>query len=64
MPHPVPIATDMPLYFLQAREDLSIAAQLQPSMAEECEREVRRLAARRVQAAQKQKREFRNFFDR
>ncbi|GAB4824129.1 hypothetical protein N2152v2_011175 [Parachlorella kessleri] len=47
-----------------AREDLSIAAQLQPSMAEECEREVRRLAAREVQAAQKQKREFRNFFDR
>ena len=58
------MATDTLLHFLQAREDLSIAAQLQPSMAEECEREVRRLATREVQAAQKQKREFRNFFDR
>jgi hypothetical protein len=53
-----------PPALVQAREDLSIAAQLQSSMAEECQRELRRLAAREVQAAQKQKQEFRNFFDR
>ena len=49
---------------LQAREDLSIAAELQPELAEEVERELRRLAAREAAADAKQKRQLRSFFDR
>lgn len=61
---PAPLAAVLRCASRQARDDLGIAAQLQPELAGECERELRRLAAREAQAAQKQRRELKSFFDR
>lgn len=62
--YPPPPAAVLRCASRQARDDLGIAAQLQPELAGECERELRRLAAREAQAAQKQRRELKSFFDR